>query len=78
MAATSFLSLGIGIGFWSIANVLWQFSEAHSERGRLWVTGFLLLLLAGGTLLLIRGVLDLFRYRKESKSMTDTDRKKAA
>ena len=78
MAATSFLALGTGTGFWSIANLLWQFSGRDAERGRLWVTAFLFLLLAGGTVLLVRGVRDLFRYRKESKSATDTDRKKAA
>jgi len=78
MAATSFLAQCTGIGFWGIAELLWQFSGGHAERGRLFVTAFLFLLLLGGTVLLVRGVRDLFRYRKESKSTTDTDRKKAA
>ena len=78
MAATSFLALSTGIGVWGIADLVWQFSGRHAERGRFWVTTFLFLLLAGGTVLLVRGVRDLFLYRKESKSTTDTDRKKAA
>ena len=78
MAATPFLALGTGTAFWNIANVLWQFSGVKAERGRLLVIMFLFLLLVVGTLLLVRGVRDLFRYRKESKSTIDTDRKKAA
>jgi hypothetical protein len=70
--------MGTGTGFWTVVTMFWQFSGGGNARGRTLVIGFLLLLFAGGTLLLIRGMQGLLRSRKALKRPADTGRKKAA
>jgi hypothetical protein len=68
----------MGTGFWTVVTMLWQFSGGGNARGRTLLIVFLLLLFAGGTLLLVRGILGLLRSRKALKQPADTGRKKAA
>ena len=66
-------------GYWTLVLLLiWQVSSSRNETSRTLLIAFLLLLLAGGIALLVRGIQELVRNRKESKSPADTGRKKAA